>query len=256
MTAGEGGTSRAALACDNLTKQFGGLEAVKDVTLKVPAGERRAIIGPNGAGKTTFFSLVSGLYPVTEGTIHLLGNDITKLPSHKRASMGLGRTFQITNLFHTLSVTENLVVATMGLRPMKFSMLKPASRYHDLYERAEEVLESVGMTEKSNVLVKNLSYGEQRQVEISLALVSKPKVLLLDEPTAGLSPAESATMTELIHKLDRDMTILIIEHDMDVALQVAESITVLHEGRVFEEGDTDAIRSSERVQEIYFGTEE
>ena len=144
----------------------------------------------------------------------------------------------------------------MFIRSLKFSMLKPASRYHDLYALAQRVLESVGMAEKSNVLVKNLSYGEQRQVEISLALVSKPKVLLLDEPTAGLSPAESATMTELIHKLDRDMTILIIEHDMDVALQVAESITVFHEGRVFEEGATAAIRSSERVQEIYFGTEE
>ena len=256
MTAGEGGTSRAALACDNLTKRFGGLEAVKDVTLNVNTGERRAIIGPNGAGKTTFFSLISGLHPATEGTIHLLGNDITRLPSHKRASLGLARTFQITNLFPTLSVMENLVVATMGLRSLKFSMLKPASRYHDLYELAERVLESVGMVEKSKVLVKNLSYGEQRQVEISLALVSKPKVLLLDEPTAGLSPAESATMTELIHKLDRDMTILIIEHDMDVALQVAESITVFHEGRVFEEGGVDVIRENERVQEIYFGTEE
>lgn len=256
MTAGEAGTSRAALACDNLTKRFGGLEAVKDVTLNVSPGERRAIIGPNGAGKTTFFSLISGLHSATEGTIHLLGNDITRQPGYKRAALGLGRTFQITNLFPTMSVMENLVVATMGLRRMKFSMLKPASRYRNLYELAEEVLKSVGMEEKSKVLVKNLSYGEQRQVEISLALVSKPRVLLLDEPTAGLSPAESATMTELIHKLDRDMTILIIEHDMDVALQVAESITVFHEGRVFEEGGIDAIRGSERVQEIYFGTEE
>jgi branched-chain amino acid transport system ATP-binding protein len=256
MTAGPGGRHQAALACDNLTKRFGGLEAVKDVTLEVTAGERRAIIGPNGAGKTTFFSLISGLHTATEGTIHLLGNDITNLPSHKRTALGLGRTFQITNLFPTLSVMENLVVATMGLRSLKFSMLKPASRYHDLYELAERVLVSVGMVEKSKVLVKNLSYGEQRQVEISLALVSKPRVLLLDEPTAGLSPAESATMTELIHTLDKDITILIIEHDMDVALQVAKTITVFHEGKVFEEGDTDTIRGSERVQEIYFGTEE
>lgn len=256
MTAGDQGIPRPALACKNLTKRFGGLEAVKDVTLNVVAGERRAIIGPNGAGKTTFFSLVSGQYPVTEGTIHLLGNDITRLPSHRRTSLGLGRTFQITNLFPTLSVVENLVVAAMGLRRLKFSMLKPVARYHALFERAEEVLESVGIREKSNVLVKNLSYGEQRQVEISLALVSNPRVLLLDEPTAGLSPAESATMTDLIHKLDPDMTILIIEHDMDVALQVAERITVFHEGKVFEEGDTHAIRGNARVQEIYFGTEE
>lgn len=256
MTAGGRETSQAALACDNLTKRFGGLEAVKDVTLNVTPGERRAIIGPNGAGKTTFFSLVSGLYPVTAGTIHLLGEDITKLPSHKRTFLGLGRTFQITNLFPSLSVIENLVIATMGLRRLKFSMLKPASAYGELYEEAGRVLESVGMIEKSNVLVNNLSYGEQRQVEISLALVSNPTVLLLDEPTAGLSPAESATMTELIHNLDPKMTILIIEHDMDVALQVAKRITVFHEGRVFEEGDTDAIRGSERVQEIYFGKDE
>jgi len=257
MTAGKGGTSsRPALACIGLTKRFGGLEAVKDVTLDVSEGERRAIIGPNGAGKTTFFSLVSGLYPATSGTIQLLGKDITKLPSHKRTTMGLGRTFQITNLFSTLPVVENLVIAAMGLRSLKFSMLKPASQYRDLFERAENVLESVGMKDKSNVLVKNLSYGEQRQVEISLALVSNPRVLLLDEPTAGLSPAESATMTELIQSLDPDMTILIIEHDMDVALQVAKRITVFHEGRIFEEGDTEAIRGNARVQEIYFGTEE
>jgi len=155
-----------------------------------------------------------------------------------------------------LSVMDNLVIGGMGLKGMKFSMLKPASRYHELYDQAEEVLRAVGMTEKSSETVRNLSHGEQRQVEIALALISNPKVLLLDEPTAGLSPAESAVMTKMIQNLDPNITVLIIEHDMDVALRVASRITVFHEGRVFEEGDTNEIRNSERVQEIYFGVED
>lgn len=256
MNAAGGEASRPALVCENLTKRFGGLEAVKDVNLQVARGERRAIIGPNGAGKTTFFSLISGLYPVTSGSINLLGQDITRLPSHRRTHLGIGRTFQITNLFPTLTVIENLVIAALCLKRLKFSMLKPVSRYRELYKQAEEILRTVGMIEKSGEIVKNLSHGEQRQVEISLALVSNPKVLLLDEPTAGLSPAESAMMTEMIHKLDPNITVLIIEHDMDVALQVASRITVFHEGRVFEEGDINKIRNSERVQEIYFGAED
>jgi len=248
--------AKPVLTCQNLTKRFGGLEAVKDVTLKVAKGERRAIIGPNGAGKTTFFSLISGLYPVTSGSIHLHGKEITQLLSHRRTYLGLGRTFQITSLFPTQTVIENLVIAAMGLKHLKFSMLKPVSRYRDLYDRAEEILMTVGMAEKTHTVVQNLSHGEQRQVEISLALLSKPQVLLLDEPTAGLSPAESAMMTEVIHNLDPDITILIIEHDMDVALQVAGRITVFHKGRVFEEGETQDIRNNQRVQEIYFGTED
>lgn len=245
-----------ALVCNSLTKRFGGLEAVSGVDLRIATGERRAIIGPNGAGKTTLFSLISGVYPVSSGSIALLGHDVTKLPSHKRAYLGLGRTFQITNLFPTLSVSENLVLAALCLERSKFSMLKPLSSYRHLYRRAEETLEIVGMAGKMNQTVRTLSYGEQRQVEIALSLVGKPTLLLLDEPTAGLSPAESVMMADMIHKLDPAITILIIEHDMDVALQVANRITVLHKGKVFEEGNTKQIRENERVQEIYFGTEE
>lgn len=235
-------TVQPALECQGLTKRFGGLEAVKQVNLHVEAGERRAMIGPNGAGKTTFFSLVSGLYPVTSGTIRIFGQDITHVPSHRRTHLGLGRTFQITNLFPTLSVIENLVIAAMGMKGMKFQMLRPLSTYRELYQRAIEVLESVGMAQKREELVKNLSYGEQRQIEISLALISNPVVLLLDEPTAGLSPADSAMMAEMIHKLDPKITVLIIEHNMDVALQVASRITVLHLGSVFAEGSPVEIR--------------
>ena len=193
---------RTALECEELTKRFGGLEAVKQVNLRVEAGERRAIIGPNGAGKTTLFSLISGLYPVTTGRIRIFGKEITHVPSHRRTALGLGRTFQITNLFPTLSVIENLVIAAMGMRGMKFQMVRPLSTYREIYQRALEGLEKVGMAGKQGELVKNLSYGEQRQIEVTLALISNPVVLLLDEPTAGLSPADSAMMAEMIHNLD------------------------------------------------------
>jgi len=246
---------QSALSCQKLTKAFGGLEAVKDVDLRVTHGERRAIIGPNGAGKTTFFNLINGQHPVTSGSIELLGRNVTKLPAHKRAAFGLGRTFQITNLFPTKSVIDNLVISAMGLMSTKFSMLRPLSSYRPLYDRAEGALKSVGLLELGRVLVKNLSYGEQRQVEITMALISQPKVLLLDEPTAGLSPAESHIMSEIIQGLDPSITILIIEHDMDVALSVANYITVLHEGRVFMEGSANEVQGNAKVQEIYFGEE-
>jgi len=245
-----------ALQCEGLTKRFAGLEAVKEVNLRVERGERRAIIGPNGAGKTTLFSLVSGLHPVTSGSIRILGRDVTHLPGYRRASLGLGRTFQITNLFPTLTVLDNLVIAAMGLRRMKFSMLKPLSTYRKLYEQAGEVLESAGIADKRRRLVKNLSYGEQRQIEISLALVSNPRVLLLDEPTAGVSLADIPVITGMIDKLDPEITVLIIEHNMDVALQVADRITVMHQGSVFAEGSPTEIRNNPAVQEIYFGTED
>jgi len=247
--------TRHALECENLSKRFGGLEAVKEVNLRIDPGERRAIIGPNGAGKTTLFSLISGVYSVTSGSIKILGQDITDLPSHRRTNLGLARTFQITNLFPTLSVIENLIIAAMGLRRTKFQMLRPLSTYRDLYDRASEELERVGMSQRKWEEVRNLSYGEQRQIEVTLALISNPVVVLLDEPTAGLSPADSAMMTEMIHHLDPKITVLIIEHNMDVALQVADRVTVLHQGAVFAEGSPAEIRNNDRVQEIYFGSE-
>jgi len=245
-----------ALECEGLTKRFGGLVAVNGINLRVGVGERRAIIGPNGAGKTTLFSLISGLYPVTSGFIRFFGGEITHMPCHRRTSLGLGRTFQITTLFPTLSILDNLVIAAMGLKGMKFQMVRPLSTYRDLYSRAEEILGRVGIGEKRGEIVKNLSHGEQRQIEIALALISNPSVILLDEPTAGLSPAESTMMTATLKKLDPHITILIIEHDMDVAFQVADRITVLHQGCLFSEGTPAEIRSDTRVQEIYFGAEE
>ena len=245
-----------ALECEGLTKRFGELVAVNGINLRVEGGERRAIIGPNGAGKTTLFSLISGLYPVTSGFIRFFGGEITRMPCHRRTSLGLGRTFQITTLFPTLSVLDNLVIAAMGLKGMKFQMVRPLSTYRELYSRADEVLGRVGIGERRAEIVKNLSHGEQRQIEIALALISNPAVILLDEPTAGLSPAESTMMTATLKKLDPHITILIIEHDMDVAFQVADRITVLHQGCLFSEGTPEEIRSNTRVQEIYFGAEE
>jgi branched-chain amino acid transport system ATP-binding protein len=245
-----------ALECINLTKIFGGLIAVNEVNLKVKAGERRAILGPNGAGKTTLFSLISGLHTITSGFVKMNGQDISSMTVHNRAHLGLGRTFQITNLFPSLTVLENLIIASIGLKKMKFSMLRPLYTYRDLYSQAEKILDNMGMINKRDVLVKNLSYGEQRQIELSAALISNPKVLLLDEPTAGLSPADSATMAEIIKNLNSEITILIIEHNMDVALQVASYITVLNQGSNFAEGSPSEIQNNDQVQEIYFGRDD
>ena len=248
--------AESALECRELTKRFGGLEAVSGINLQVAQGERRGIIGPNGAGKTTLFSLISGLYSVTSGSILLFGENINRLSTNRRTYLGLGRTFQITNLFPTLTVIENLVIAAMGLKRTKFSMIRPLSTYPQLFNRADEILHSVGMEDKRGVVVRNLSHGEQRQIEISPALISNPRVLLLDEPTAGLSPAESTMITEMIYHLDPQMTLLIIEHNMDVALQVTERITVLNQGAVFAEGTPTEIQNMPQVQEIYLGSED
>jgi len=244
------------LECKGVTKQFGGLEAVKQVNLRVNKGERRAIIGPNGAGKTTLFRLIDGELSLTSGRIRLFGRDITRMPSHRRVQFGLGRTFQIVNLFPTLTVMENLILATMGLKKTKFSMLKPLSAYRELYIKGREILEKVGISpEKENKVVKYLSYGEQRQIEVALALISNPKILLLDEPTAGLSQAERSLVIEVIQGFDRSITVLIVEHDMDVVFEIADRITVLHKGKVFAEGSPMEIRNSTEVRQIYLGSE-
>ncbi len=245
-----------AVECDGLTRRFGGLEAVSGLSLRVATGERRAILGPNGAGKTTLFRLISGEMPASAGRVRLFGRDITAMPCHRRTRLGLGRTFQITNLFPTLSVFDNLILAALGLQATKFSMLRPLWTYRGQRARAEEALAAVGLADRRDEIVRELSHGEQRQIELALALLGRPRVLLLDEPTAGLSPAESALMTRMIQKLDPAITILLIEHDMDVVFDVVSRITVMHLGRFFAEGTPDEIRHDARVQEIYFGAGE
>ena len=223
------------------------------VDLTVRRGERRAIIGPNGAGKTTLFNLISGELGVSSGAIRLFDRDITDLPPHRRAALGLARTFQITNLFPSLSVLENGLLAVQGLTRAKFAMLRPLGRFPRLRERALAAVRAVGLEGRAETTVKNLSHGEQRQLEIALALAGQPRVLLLDEPTAGLSPAESQLMAELLHRLDPAMTVLIIEHDMDIALQIALHVTVLHYGRVIADGPREEIKADPLVREIYLG---
>jgi branched-chain amino acid transport system ATP-binding protein len=242
-----------ALRLEAVSKAFGGLRAVDAVSLTVRPGERRALIGPNGAGKTTLFNLVSGAIPVSSGTMELFGRDITGMPSHRRAALGLARTFQINNLFPALTVLENCLLAVQALTRTKFSMFRPLDRYPALAERARATLASVGLADRVGATVRHLSHGEQRQLEIALALAGQPRVLLLDEPTAGLSPAESQLMARLLRTLDPAMTVLMIEHDMDIALEMAERVTVLHYGRVIADGLREEVKANPLVREIYLG---
>ena len=243
-----------ALSLSDVSREFGGLRAVDGVSLEVRPGERRALIGPNGAGKTTLFSIISGEQAPSAGRISLFGRDVTRLAPYRRAALGLARTYQITNLFPKLTVQANCVLAAQALRPVKYHLHRALERYGALFARAREVLEAVGLAAKADAVVRSLSHGEQRQLEIALALAGAPKLLLLDEPTAGLSPAESQMMTALLKRLDPAITLLVIEHDMDVAFALADRITVLHYGRVVADGRADEVRASPLVQEIYLGT--
>ena len=243
-----------ALNLSNVSKAFDGLRALDGVSLAVTAGERRAIIGPNGAGKTTLFGLISGETRATEGRITLFGRDVTRLPPHRRAALGLARTYQITNLFPRLTALENCLLAVQALTSAKLQLHRALSSYTDHLTRARSVLEAVGLEGKEDEVVRNLSHGEQRQLEIALALAGAPKLLLLDEPTAGLSPAESHMMTALLKKLDPAITLLVIEHDMDVAFELTNRITVLHYGKVIADGLSHEVKVNPLVRETYLGT--
>jgi len=244
----------SALRLADLSKEFGGLRAVDGVSLEVTPGERRAIIGPNGAGKTTLFSLISGETRATGGRISLFGRDVTRFSPHRRAGLGLARTYQITNLFPGLTALENCLLAVQALTGAKFHLHRALGRYPLFFERARAVLKAVGLDNRTDEVVRNLSHGEQRQLEIALALAGAPRLLLLDEPTAGLSPAESHAMTALLKTLDPTITLLVIEHDMDVAFALTDRITVLHYGKVVADGLGREVKANSLVQEIYLGT--
>jgi len=244
-----------SLKLEDVSKSFAGLKAVKSVSLDVAQGERRAIIGPNGAGKTTLFNLIAGNLRLSTGKIFFQGKDITRLACHRRVRKGLARTFQITNLFAELTVIENMVLGVQALQRTKFVFYRHLSSRQDLYEKAVELLSNVGLEDYKNEVVKNLSYGIQRQIEILLALTGNPSLLLLDEPTAGLSPSETSAMVGLVKKMPPSITILIIEHDMDVAFELVDNVTVLHFGGVIMQGTVEEIKKSHSVQEIYLGAE-
>jgi branched-chain amino acid transport system ATP-binding protein len=241
------------LVVDNVSKNFGGLQALTRVSLSMEIGERLAILGPNGAGKSTLFNQITGIDKPTQGRIYLFSQDVTAMPAHLRTALGLARTFQITQLFPKLTLAKNLLLALQGLRGMKFSMLRPMTSYKRILTMMEELLDQWQLRDKQGVAVQDLSYGEQRQVEILLAMAQEPRLLLLDEPTAGLSPMETASVVKLIQRLPREVTILLIEHDMDVAFELVEMAAVLHMGKVIAAGPCADVRASALVQEIYLG---
>jgi branched-chain amino acid transport system ATP-binding protein len=242
------------LELKSLSKTFGGLQAVRGVSLKIMPGDRKAIIGPNGAGKTTLFNLISGIFPATSGQVLLFGRDVTHWPSHRRAALGMARTFQVTSLFPKLTVLDNVLLAIKGRRASKFVMWRFLSSYSDIYDKAYELLQRAVFFDRKDVEVRRLSHGEQRQLEIVLGLAGDPHILLLDEPAAGLSSGESAEMARFLRGLDPQLAILLIEHDMDIVFKVSDDISVLHFGEVLESGPAKRIRASAKVQEIYLGT--
>jgi len=246
----------SVLEVDCVSKRFGSLIAVRDVSLTVKEGELRAIIGPNGAGMTTFFSLIGGFFPPSTGTITFDGRDITSLPAHERVALGIARTFQITEIFPELTVIENVRISaevTEGfrLRPW-ISQAERSKVRHDV----EQTLDLTGLRAKSDRLVGELSHGDQRATEIAMALALRPTLLLLDEPTAGMGDQETYEITQLIHRLHREskFTIVLIEHDMRVVFHLADRITVLDQGNLLAEGTPQEMASNEAVQGAYLGT--
>lgn len=242
------------LVVDHVSIHFGGLRAVQDVSFTMEPGERRALIGPNGAGKTTLFNMISGQLTPTSGRISMHGRDVTRLAPFERARLGLGRTFQITNLFPNLTVEENLRLAVQALQPTSMVMTRPITSYPGVMERTRQMLVQWHLWEVRNEQARELSYGDQRELEILMALAGSPTLLLLDEPTAGLAPAETHLVTEVVQSLDPSITILLIEHDLDVAFQLANRVTVLHQGGILVDGTPEQVKADPRVKEIYLGT--
>jgi branched-chain amino acid transport system ATP-binding protein len=242
-----------ALEVRNLRKAFGGIAVTQDVSMTVQAGERRLIIGPNGAGKTTLFGLIQGEIKPDAGSIRIFGQDVTRLPVPARARAGMARTYQIINLFPKDTLAHNVVLALIGLMPLRHNPFAALDNRRDLYDKAVELLERVGLGHRAQRQICEISYGEQRRVEIALALAQKPRLLMLDEPLAGLSQDERLVVKDLITAIPRDTTIVMIEHDMDVALGFAEQITVLHYGQLIVEGDRNTVVNDPRTREIYLG---
>jgi branched-chain amino acid transport system ATP-binding protein len=242
-----------ALEVRNLAKSFGGLRVTQNVDLAVAPGERRLIIGPNGAGKTTLFNQITGEIAPDSGSIHLMGADITKVASRKRAHMGLSRTYQIITLFPGDTILRNVTLALLGLSPLRWNPISNLDRFDQLTGGARQAIDMVGLGHLSHRPLSETSYGERRRVEIAMALSQKPKVLLLDEPYAGLSVDERQDVMKLIDRIPRDVTIVMIEHNMDVALGFADRITLLNFGEVVVEGTRTEVVADPRTKEVYLG---
>jgi branched-chain amino acid transport system ATP-binding protein len=245
--------SAPAIRVGGLAKEFGGLRAVDGVSFDVAAGERRVLIGPNGAGKTTLFHCITGVLWPSGGEVALFGRDITRLAEPARTALGMSRTFQISNVFSDLAVIENMILALLGTDRRKWVLHRAVDAFGAVRARAMEGLARVGLEQRAAEPARLLSYGERRQLELALALHSNPRVLLLDEPCAGLSPSERQRISQTIAALPREITLLMIEHDMDVALALADRVTVLHRGRVILEGTPAEVQANPEVREVYFG---
>jgi len=241
-----------ALELNDISKFFGALAALEDITISVKPGERRAVLGSNGAGKTTLFNCITGDFPATSGTIKFFGEDISAFPSYERIRRGLRRTYQISQLFPALSVFDNVYLACRGVSTGRYSFIRPRST-DALINSAKELVGIVNLVDAQDTLVAELSYGQQRQLEIAMALSGAPRFILFDEPAAGLSPTERADLIEILIGLPSHIGFIIIEHDMDVALRVAESVTMMHNGRIFKEGTPEEIENDVEVQALYLG---
>lgn len=246
----------AALRIEGLSKHFGGVAAVDNVSFSVSVGERLVIIGPNGAGKTTLFNLVNGQLAPTSGRVYFFGRDVTNLSTHSRSKIGMARAFQIISLMMELTVLDNTLLTLHGTGPHVFKTWRPVMGYKEVREKVRETLEALDLWDRREVLVKNLSHGEQRRLEIGLGLALRPKLLLLDEPSAGLTKEEGVEVISVIKTLSSDITVLVVDHDMEMVFGVAERIIVLHYGQIIADGAPEEIQADQRAREIYMGIEE
>lgn len=243
------------LETHNLRKEFGGLVAVEDVSIEIARGSMHSIIGPNGAGKTTFFNLLTGKYKPTRGTVLFKGQDITNMPVHRRAHIGIGRSFQITNIFPNLTVLENVRLAIQALRPVNFQFWRRADSYTDYTQRALEVLDLIGLSDSVALPATVLPHGGKRKLELAILLAADPEMLLLDEPTAGMASEQVPELMKIIGDIARqgDKTIVMVEHNMNVVMGISDRITVMSAGKVLTEGTPTQIAADKTVQSVYLG---
>lgn len=243
-----------ALRVESLSKRFGGLRVLENLSFKVDVGERIGILGPNGAGKSTLFNLLDGRLRPSGGSIYVFGQDVTNLPRHRRVSIGVARSYQLNTLFQSLTVFEHVLLAVAGAKPGLLPMFRATSHLRHLFADVELLLEQTDLAGRASTLIDQLSYGEQRRLEFALALAANPKLLLLDEPTCGLSAGESQSVLRILQSLPKDVTILLVTHDIDLAFEGSRRILVLHYGSIIADGDVRAIAQNEEVKEIYLGT--
>jgi len=245
-----------AIRVEGLCKRFGGVVATNNVSFRVDRGGRLVIIGPNGAGKSTLFNLLNGQLPLDGGKVFLFGEDVTHLPLHKRAHKGMARSFQLTSLFPDLTVMDNMMLALHGLRPSRFNPFRSTGSYSVLRDKGKELLSLFDLWSKRDEQIKMISYGEQRKLEIALCLAADPRLLLLDEPSAGLTASERQAVMEMIRNLPPDIAVIIVDHDMDLVFGLANRIIVLHFGQIIAEGTPEEIQAHPKVKEVYMGIEE